>query len=77
MVLAFGNVMSCSFCPNMKLSDLCVLLVMLLHLLYIHHLQDGMGIGSSLYDDEGAKIVPDILKKVHCLLFAYISHQEA
>eukprot|EP00438_Fugacium_kawagutii_P034273 Skav205202 [mRNA] locus=scaffold376:97111:102790:+ [translate_table: standard] len=26
---------------------------------------DGMSIGSSLYDDEGAKIVPDILAKAH------------
>ena len=35
----------------------------------IRHLQDGMTIGSSLYDEEGAKIVPDILKKVHCLQY--------
>merc|ERR1740123_2807110 len=26
-------------------------------------INDGMSIGSSLYDDEGAKIVPDIMEK--------------
>lgn len=40
-------------------------------LLCFFRLQDGMSIGSSLYDEEGAKIVPEILAKaeklgVHC-----------
>ena len=57
MVLAFGDVMSC-------------LLVMLLYLLHIHHLQDNMRIGNSLYDEKGATRVLEILEQVHCLLFA-------